>query len=41
MPKDQPPPKKENETAFQRFQRLAQRIISAPKNKVEKPQSKL
>jgi hypothetical protein len=35
MQKDRPPskPTPENETPFQRFQRLAKQIVSAPKEK--------
>lgn len=34
-PKDIPPPQ-ENETPFQRFRRLAQRVVSVPKDKTSK-----
>ena len=38
MPQDDPTPKTEEtaETPFQKFRRLAQKIVSAPKAKLEK-----
>ena len=38
MQKDHPPPKPGNETPFQRFRRLAQKIVAAPKDKERKPE---
>ena len=44
MPKDHPPPKTnsetEHETPFQKFQRLAQKIVSVPKDKIRSPKDK-
>lgn len=36
-PKGIPPPQ-ENETSFQRFERLVKKVVSAPKRKKELPQ---
>ena len=36
MQKDHPPPKPGSETPFQRFQRLAKKLVAVPKPKVDK-----
>ena len=39
MPKDHPSPVTETETTFQKFQRLAQKIVSVPKTEIDRRES--